>query len=65
MKKNRGSSNSKVLRVGWGFPNSLVVRTLCFHCRVPGSILGRETKILRAMQCSQKKKWLTLNVSYE
>ena len=56
MKKNRGSSNSKVLRVGWGFPNSLVVRTLHLHCRGPGSILGRETTILQAMQCSQKKK---------
>lgn len=58
MKKNRGSSNSKVLRVGWGFPNSLVVRTLCFHCRVPGSILGRETKILLATQHGQINKYI-------
>ena len=49
----------------WGFPNSLVVRNLRFHCCGPSSVLGQETKILQAMQCSQNKKWLALNMSYE
>ena len=33
-----------------------MVRTWCFHCCGLGSIPGRGTKILQAVQCSQKKK---------
>ena len=31
-----------------------MVRTLNFHCRGSGSILGQGTKILQAMGCRQK-----------
>ena len=39
----------------WEFSGSPVVRTPLFHCRGPGSILGQGTKILKAMQCGQKR----------
>ena len=38
------------------FPGGPVVRTLCFHCWGPGSILGWGTKTLQAVQWGQKKK---------
>ena len=38
------------------FPAGPVVRTWCFYCCEPGSIPGRETRILKAPRCSQKKK---------
>ena len=40
----------------WEFPGGPVVRTWRFYCWGPGSIPGWGTKILQAMQCSQKKK---------
>ena len=48
----RGQHLSRDLRE---FPGSPVVRTQCFHCRDPGSIPGRETKIPQAVLCGQKK----------
>ena len=38
------------------FPGGPVVRTQHFHCRGPGSIPSRETKILQAAWRGQKKK---------
>ena len=40
----------------WEFPSGPVVRTRCFHCGGPGSILGRGTKIPQDVWHSQKKK---------
>ena len=40
------------------YGNSLAVQWLglhSFHCRGPGSTLGQGTKILKAMQCGQKR----------
>ena len=33
-----------------------MVRTLNFHCRGSGSVLGQGVKILQAMGCRQKKQ---------
>ena len=38
------------------FPGSPAVRTRRFHCGGLGSIPGRGTKILQAVQCGQKNK---------
>lgn len=40
----------------WEFPGDLVVRILCFHSHVPGSIPGQGTEIQQAVLCSQKQK---------
>ena len=47
--------------ISWKFPDGPVVRTLCFHCRDPGSIPGWGTKILQAALYGQKK---SLNMFY-
>ena len=36
-----------------------MVRTLNFHCRGSGSVLGQGAKILQAMGCRQKKQKTT------
>lgn len=40
----------------WEFPGSPVIKTLHFHCRGPGTIPGRGTKISKASRHGQKKK---------
>ena len=40
----------------WKFPGGPVLRTQHFHCRGPGSIPGRGTKILQAMLCRKKER---------
>ena len=45
----------------WEFPGGLMVRILGFHCHGPGSIPGWETEIPQAMQCSHKKKKISLS----
>ena len=37
----------------WELPGGLVVRIPGFHCGGPGSILGRGTEILQAVQCGK------------
>ena len=39
----------KLKRLCRDFPHGPVVETLCFHCRVVGSIPGEGTKIPHAM----------------
>ena len=46
----------KFIRKGQDFPGGRVVRTLCFHCRGPGSVPGWGTKILEAAQPKKKEK---------
>ena len=48
----------------WEFLDGPVVRTQCFHCRDLGSIPGQGTKIPQVMWHSQKKKKLTINISF-
>ena len=43
------------MSVYWEFPGGPVVRTQCFDCRGPGSILGWGTKIPQAAPHTQKK----------
>ena len=38
------------------FPGGPLVKTWCFHCSGPGSILGWGTKISQAMWHGQKEK---------
>ena len=42
------------MQTNWDFPGSPVVKTLCFHCRVAGSIPGWGTGIAHAMRHDQK-----------
>ena len=42
------------------FPGGLVVRILGFHCHGPGLYPGQATEILKAVQCGQKKKKITV-----
>ena len=39
----------------WEFPGGLVIGIPGFHCCGLGSVPGRGTEILQAMQCSQKQ----------
>ena len=49
------------------FPGGLVVRILGFHCRGLGSVPGRGTEILQAIQQGRKKEkslWLFQNTCF-
>ena len=44
------------------FPDGLVVKTLCFHCKGAGLIPGQGTKIPWAVQCGKDRNTQSKNI---